>query len=387
MSPNHRSKIDNTNVRFLLVILLITCFGAQTGMAEVQVVQQTPNNQQPAPPKSPDPANNQQQPPTVQAKVDFPLPVQEDDQIKQFDGLPKTDKELKLIARGPLFPKKYSMSNLSMRAFVKGGWPLIVDYALQPGASAMMTISVADKEPFSVPLEGTTATAAPTPGNLAEQFAAQLLLSLIEKYLKKPETSRKQKVIQLPDYLGEHQQVGKIVIQAYTEFGAEKRQANLQLYGLGMGTKAVVATADASRRDPTAAHHYRPVGLFVDGAGSLAIDQVSLNPKSISFALGQKVKYKVHSRSAFFKVAVIFNIDVTVENVSWTEGVYYQELGAITENGWLEPPRSCTCVWNGANFDGNASRGSHNLEVRAWVGESDANWVTAWSNPKKVQVR
>src|SRR6185369_11189977 len=70
----------------------------------------------------------------------------EEPEIQDFDKLPKAQQEERLANQGPLLPQKSNLDNFSMRAFVKGNSPLLIDYALEPNSTAVITISAgADK--------------------------------------------------------------------------------------------------------------------------------------------------------------------------------------------------------------------------------------------------
>jgi len=354
----------------------------QTRTVEAQKNQQpgTPSTQQPTPQQS--------------GQVTSPFPLIEEAQIKEFDALPKEEQKARLAASGPLFPQKFSMSNLSLRAFVKGNAPLVIDYALQPNSTAVLTLSAEGVEPFTVVL---TQPETPQdaelnrrlgeilqPGATAEQRGGALIRAILEGIFRNWDRARNHLTVQLPASFGETPQVGKLSIQAFTNGPGERKPAYFRLYGLGMGSKAVSSRASIDRPGTAMANHSHSHGFAMpEGEGSLAIDQIILSTRRINTGRRQKVKYRIHSLSGFNGVKIIFYRMEEIENVSFTVAAHVKDLGPITENGWLKPTR-CSCEWDGLD-GGAASLGTHNVEVRAWLGLF-GDWASAWSDPQRVRI-
>jgi hypothetical protein len=341
-----------------------------------------------------------------------PFSLFEDEELKKFDSLPKAEQEARLATKGPLFPREYNSYNFSTRVFVNGNSPLLIDYALQPNSTALLLVTT-DRSKLVFELKQSDSfrnevlshldpTAAP--GNTVEQRAIAAGAILLTKFLISPEKARQQVIVDLPAEFSSVEEaatgpvgrfnahhgsrtplegkpaIAKLSIQAFTEVNGVKTPAYFRLYGLGVGEKAV---ATIRRRDLRLAHH--AFTLMPQSGGATAIDQIKFRPGTIRAGSAPGVRYEIHSRSAFYNVAVLFNRDEDKGNISFTKTVYYQDLGSITENGWKKP-EGCKCAWDGKGERG-ASLGWHVLEVHAWEGEGARYWATARSYPKRVLVK
>jgi hypothetical protein len=214
-------------------------------------------------------------------------------------------------------------------------------------------------------------------------------IAIIAELVRHPEKARRHVVmVDLPASFGERPQVGKLSIQAFTNDPDNSQPAYFRLYGLGMGNRAIGSSASIDRREERiVSNHSHAAGLagLEGGGGSTAIDQIILTPKNLSLARRDKVKYQIHSRAAFNSVkAVFYRVEEYGRNVSSTEVVHTEDLGPITENGWLQPQR-CRCEWDGKQ-GGAPSRGLHDLEIRAWHGREIGDWASAWSDPKRIRI-
>lgn len=329
--------------------------------------------------------------PRSQQAVDLNrLPFIEDSKIKEFDTLPKAIQETRLAANGPLIPEKYTKNNFSTRVFLKGNSPFIIDYAIQPGCTALIEFSVDGVKPVTYELTSPgTYLDDETNRKLTEllkaeetsERAAKVRSLLFEDFLRHPEKGRASQIIHLPASFGDRPQVGKLSIQAFTIVSGELRPAFFSLYGLGVGKKAVVRKG-TNHAEGRKSNHSR--NDFALGGNSITIDKITLSREMIDAGSGPPVTYGIHSLSAFYNVKAFFNREEDVSNNSITNTVFSKRLGSITENGWIRPMK-CSCQWNGMG-EGRASRGWHDLEVRAWQSDHDGDWAIARS-AKKVLVR
>lgn len=122
--------------------------------------------------------------------------------LEEFDRLPVERQAELLNADGPLLPAAYEVEDLSMRVFVRGGWPVVVNYSLEAGASASLTLEA----------EGV----APTVQSLSPGAGRQV-------------------VFVVPPQYGASPRVSKLSIRVSGGRGVEP----LRLHALGMGEAVV----------------------------------------------------------------------------------------------------------------------------------------------------
>lgn len=228
-----------------------------------------------------------------------------------------------LAKGGPKFPDSYSMSYLVMQGFVKGGWPMVVDYRSEPGSLVWLEVTADGVEPYLYRLDGA-----------------------------KPK--RQQVVVKLPERFGDKPRPGAAVIRAVKDAAGESVPSTLRVYGLGAGPRAV---------------------------GSVTIDEVVFAPGTIRVGGQERAFYRFHSLSDFNKVGV------EILRVANKDGEIRTELvkaeppitSGISKGAWIgkDQPRT----WDGKNKDKKISLGAHLLQVRAWLGSADeGDWVAAWSD-------
>jgi len=339
---------------------------------------------------------NFQQPPQQQDPKPFvattsPFPLVEEPEIQEFDKLPKAQQEERLANQGPLLPQKSNLDNFSMRAFVKGNSPLLVDYALEPNSTAVITISAgADKYTLTLKqsemLERRVTqivTSAPV-GDLKTQVILRGIGELIQEFLLKPSIGRNQTVVDLPEFFGAAPQVGKITIQAFTNGPGVRGPAYFRLYGLALGSAAIPNHASFPRPVPLL-HHATTSAIFGGTRDSTAFDEVILTRSTLDTRKRERVNYRIHSRAKFNGVKVIFYRVEEFGRFSVPLEVYQEDLGGVLENNWLAPPNP-RCEWDGKS-GGAPSKGPHDVEVRGWVKSDDRYWASAWSTPKRLRVK
>ena len=229
-----------------------------------------------------------------------------------------------LARSGPKFPAKYAMSTFEMRGLVKGGAPFILDYNARQ-ARVRIEIKVQDSKPFVFNLEA---------------------------------NGHAQKIFRLPESFGSDPQVAVISVSSMQDRPGENIPAPLEIYGMGMGEKAV---------------------------GSVAIDQLKFGPPEVRIGRFGKVHYSFHSRSDFNRVVAEFAQVENRNNVIKVARVNTEDLGEIAKNTWVgrDTPR----IWNGKGEDGEVSQGLHLLKIRAWRSSvKEGDWVVSWS-PESVNIK
>jgi hypothetical protein len=229
------------------------------------------------------------------------------------------------------------MSNFSVKGFVKGGWPIVIEYQLEPESSAALTITIKDmKQPFVIQLP-------PTKGE------------------------RKEIIRQLPEEFGRKPQVGVLSFQAFKVGAGQKQPASFFLYGLSVGA------VGAGQKQPA---HFFLYGLGVGdkAVGPMVIDQLRFQPGSIRPNLKEKATYSFRSLSEFDTVSADFMlVTISPDNVVRPQLVAQQML----KNG-VGPGETVTKEWDGKNRKGKVSQGPHQFYVRVWRGlKSGGDWVFA----------
>ena len=147
---------------------------------------------------------------------------------------------------GPQYPEFLHMSTFQVTGFMKGGWPLVVDYEAETGTYAVLTVVTENALQFTQPLD-------------VGQGERRLL------------------ILQLPTALGSDLKMAAFTIRA-TVSPRDDRLRYLRIYGFGCGKKAV---------------------------GSVAIDQLRFGPATIS--KGQTdTQFSFHSHTDFEKMRAEF---------------------------------------------------------------------------------
>jgi hypothetical protein len=260
-------------------------------------------------------------PPTIAAAVEPCVPVAQDRTTVQIPitvGWVWRKSETKILAKiGPVFPAVFSMNSFKVYGFVKGRWPIVIDYELEPDSTAELMIGTKHRE-LTRPIQ-----------------------------LESTNGQRRQLQTVLPEGFGEKPQVGVLSFDAHKTGPGPRRPARFFLYGLGVGDKAV---------------------------GSMVIDQLVFQPGSIHPKLKQKATYSFRSLSDLDAASVNFML-VTLS----PDGVVRPQLVAseTLENG-VRRGDSVKKDWDGKNSKGKISLGPHQFHVRAWRGsKSGADWVFA----------
>lgn len=155
----------------------------------------------------------------------------------------------KLVSdHGPQFPGLFSMSAFTVQGFVKGGWPMALDYELRGPGIYLLTVTSGEVAPFVYLLDGSRA-------------------------------GRQTTIITLPARFGDHPRVATCTIRALSSAPGEARPLFLRVFGWACGRRAV---------------------------GSIAIDQLSFSPPVVRPRDKEKVFYGFHSHADFEKVTAEF---------------------------------------------------------------------------------
>lgn len=228
----------------------------------------------------------------------------------------------RLRSEGPHLANEFNMSAFVVRGFVRGGWPMLIDFQQRSGGISQLRISARDlTEVYTYELS----EACPPPRRCLIQF-------------------------QLPmDIFGDQLRPAVIAVTATDAAGRDTLQG-FTVHALGAGPRAV---------------------------GSVAIDRVSFGPPSIRVTEQQSALYKFYSRSDFSNTSVEFWKVEPQRDGSKHFFVDDRAIdGGVQKNQWIG--RTERKEWNGLVKGEKVSAGRHKVQVRAWDRVGD--WVTAWSD-------
>jgi hypothetical protein len=228
----------------------------------------------------------------------------------------------RLLAEGPIIATAFNMSAFAVRGFVRGNWPLLIDFQQRSEGLAKLQISARDvPEIFEFDLT----SACPPP--------RRCLITM-----------------RLPPELFGDQLRPAVIAATATDAKGNATQPEFNVYALGAGPRAV---------------------------GSVAIDQVTFGPSAISVAAQQSALYRFFSHSDFSNASVEFwKVEDAVDGSRMFLVDDRRVDGGVRKNQWvgMNERRS----WDGREREQRVSPGRHKVQVRAWDRVGD--WVTALSN-------
>lgn len=229
----------------------------------------------------------------------------------------------RLLDDGPQMAPAFNMSAFAVRGFVRGGWPVLVDFEQRSaGGSAQLRISARDlPEVFSYDL----GTVCPPPRRCVVQFRLP------------------------PEVFGDQLRPAVFAALA-TDGGGRQTQPDFHVYALGAGPRAI---------------------------GSVAIDQVSFGPPTIRVADKQRALYRFYSHSDFGHAAVEFwkvERDADGNRLAFVDDRAID--GGLRKDQWVGMAERRE--WDGSGKGARVSTGVHKVQVRAWDRVGD--WLTSWSD-------
>jgi hypothetical protein len=210
----------------------------------------------------------------------------------------------RLLAEGPAL--EFRKDGIDGDVVVRGGWPVVVDYALEKTGFLLLTIAVEKGEPgiYRVPADGTA-----------------------------PAGLRRQAVLHLKRDLGDAIQAGNLSLRAF-EGTTGERPIPFQLYGLGAGDKAV---------------------------GSMTIVDLTFAPPDIAVGQKQTAEYGFTVLRSFNQVRA--QISRLTDSGGIPQTVWDKLLHPVpSQNDKIHD------VWDGRDLNHKISKGLHTLQVTAWVG-------------------
>lgn len=229
-----------------------------------------------------------------------------------------------LLRDGPQLPTQFNGSAFGIRALVRGGWPIVVDYALHRPGRVQLRISIPGAEIVTYRLD---------------QFGPGRHLLRFD----------------LPDFLGERLKPAIVALTAADPQNETDTLGDFTVHGIGIGPRAV---------------------------GSIAVDQLEFNPGSMHPRQGDTARFAFRSRSDFDNASVEYMRITQAPDGARKRYVNGQRIGAVRGDSRIVSTEAQR--WNGQDEQARISQGRHQLQVRVW--DDGGDWIGAWSE-SLVQVR
>ena len=229
-----------------------------------------------------------------------------------------------LLRDGPQLPAQYNTSAFAIRALVRGGWPIVVDYAQHKPGRVQLRIS--------------------TPG--ADIVTYRLDQFGLGRHLLR---------FELPPFLGDSLKAGVVALTAADPRTGTETIDGFTVHGIGIGPRAV---------------------------GSIAVDQLEFNPGDLHVKDGDTASFAFRSRSDFDHSVVEYMRVTQSPDGARKRYVNGLQTGSVQRNSRVQSVESQR--WNGQDDQARVSRGRHQLQVRVW--DEGGDWVGAWSE-SLVQIR
>lgn len=153
-----------------------------------------------------------------------------------------------LSDQGPQTASLFSMSAITVVGFVKGSWPMAIDYEVHDPGTYLLTVSADGVAPFEYLLDGTR-------------------------------VGHQQQILSLPARFGQQARPATCTLRASSNVPGETRLPFMRVFGWGCGPRAV---------------------------GSVAIDQVRFAPLLVRPRNKEAALYGFHSHADFEKVSAEF---------------------------------------------------------------------------------
>jgi hypothetical protein len=248
---------------------------------------------------------------------------------------------------GPQFPPSFDTGKFMILAFVKGNWPVQIEYQLEAKSAAVVTV-------VAITSRGLKSFEGHLPGT----------------------GERRMEKFQLPDNFGDQPEPGLITIESLSDLRDQKDHVDFHLYGIGLGVEAgrfKAAGFHRSQPEMLARQLILVSDSFQSRTSSnawslLQSDVIDLDftPASIDAGQGDKVTYTFRPLNKFGRWAADFR---SVTREPDAEGRVIPKTKWVRTDRFDEeigPPDSVRKEWDGKDSKGQISHGEHRLMVRAW---------------------
>jgi hypothetical protein len=252
------------------------------------------------------------------------------------------------------------MSAFAMRAIVKAGWPLVIDFSQEAQGPVDLRISAKGVPTYTWHLGG-------------------------------ERTGVRQVILVLPPDFGNALKPALVAVTATRDGAPAQTLRPFRVLQLGAGPRAVpglkLGAMDGSPRFVKTGQRERGpqgtlvlAGLMKAAQGSLAqtpaIDRFLFQPENIRARRGERSAYQFHAQSTFDSLAVEFlKLERGPDGLSHhIVNEQFIESG-VRQDTWVGVHERRT--WDGRDERQLVSSGEHKMQVRAW--NDDGDWTTAWS--------
>lgn len=222
-----------------------------------------------------------------------------------------------LLRDGPQLAPQFNGSAFGVRGLVRGGWPVVVDYAQHRPGRVLLRIAIPGAETVTYRLD---------------QFG-------LGRHVLR---------FDLPPFLGDRLKPAVIALTAADLDSGRETIDGFSVLGLGIGPRAV---------------------------GSVAVDQLEFDPGLMRPARGETAGYAFHSRSDFDHAAVEFMQVTQSPDGVRKRYVRGERIGPVQREQRVESAPAQR--WDGRDERAQVSPGRHQLQVRVW--DEGGDWVGAWS--------
>ncbi|MEO5734351.1 MAG: hypothetical protein ABIN96_16120 [Rubrivivax sp.] len=227
----------------------------------------------------------------------------------------------RLLNEGPQMAPAFNMSAFAVRGFVRGGWPVLVDFERSSPGSALLRISARDlADVYTYDLS----QVCPQPRRCVVQF-------------------------RLPVEVFGDQLRPAVFAAIATDLTGQQTMSDFVVHALGCGPRAI---------------------------GSVAIDQIDFGPPTIRVADKQRAMFRFFSHSDFGHAAVEFwkiNGESDGNRLTFVDDRAIDR--GLRKNEWVGMGERRE--WDGIEKGSKVSTGAHKVQVRAWDRVGD--WLTSWS--------
>lgn len=229
-----------------------------------------------------------------------------------------------LRKNGPKLPDEIGKGGFTMKALIRGGWPITVEYELEEGAEGYIR--------FLVP-----------------EWKWPPLL-----YFEKLESTGAGKISRKEFFLPESLPEESLPYQITFDF---KEDAHFRLRGIGFGLKTIkkLFKPHSNVRSADFQHRY-----FIRFPQSDKIKDLKCSPETINTGQGETLSYSFVPGADFSSWAVAFYVDKETNGVEKSYLVRTQRFNEIFENKLVDQR------WDGRDDSGGFSDGRHHLAISAW---------------------
>jgi hypothetical protein len=302
------------------------------------------------------------QAPAVDAQSQASPSPTPDDKAKAILRKVREAQEKELNEHGPQPPSSSSTGGFSMLAFIRAGWPLVVEYEIEEGATAdleMLTFNDRGFHYFKHRLEGDDLGAGSTITGSDPQNTVTL--------------RRRKDTVAVPAEFGDLQP-GTIGISAKMNTPHGSRKARFKLRGLGVGVHNLHALEKPRDRDEVESQsfNFRKTRFEMNfPTQGESLRDLDVTPEMIDTKQGQMAAYRFVPAETFGQWAADFStVTYKMEDgieVTKTKRIRTKEFRSEISGG-----SEARGDWDGKNSRGKFSKGPHLLAVRAWWSAASA---------------